>query len=154
MRALNTKYVLAKRVTPILEFLQSDAGLSVERASELVQQGAVWVKSKDAPMTSRPKRCTDINLMIQPDDFLRVHTNPKRFTEKLDGIDWGIRVLADFDDFVLINKPAGIPSHPTIDNLYQCVPSCLKPYVSMSQGPASLAVLHRLDVDTQGLMVS
>ena len=155
MRAAYTKHMHSKKTVPILQLIQQETGLSAARSTELIQQGAVWHRKASSPENSRAKRCVDTQALMLQDDYVRVHSNPKRFDEKLSKIDWSQKVISDHHDFVLINKPAGIPSTPLVDNLYQCVPECLKPHVLLYPDihKVDMSVLHRLDIDTQGMMI-
>lgn len=49
-----------------------------------------------------------------------MHRHPKRFPA-CGRADWARRVVAETPDFVVVNKPAGVPVPPTVDNLYECV---------------------------------
>lgn len=104
--------------------------------------------------------------------YLRVHCDPRTFS-LAQSTDWAERIVAATDDYVVVDKPAGVPSVPTIDNavenaLHQAglAVSKVSPFSppSASSSPSSArkalgaasAPLHavsRLDVCTSGLII-
>lgn len=113
-----------------------DGRLGKGKGEALVELGAVYVNRK---------RCQE-NIALVPRDMLRVHLVPRRFfTEKMD---WPSRIVADRADFLVLDKPAGIPVHPTCDNIRDSLLSQLESHLKIK-----LWVLHRLDISTSGLMM-
>lgn len=43
---------------------------------------------------------------------LRVHVHPKRFP--VERVDWRRAIVDETSDFVVVNKPRGVPVHPTV----------------------------------------
>ena len=153
---------------------------SEETAMDLIRFGSVYHKSASAH--TRLMREILPEKIITPGSYCRIHPNPLRYTQRVKEIDWKARVIEETDDFVVIDKPAGVHSCPAVDNLYECVPECLKSagihgyalgptlksksHISLSTEIADkmssmrpeemqpyLQVLHRLDIDTSGIMV-
>ncbi|KAK2079529.1 hypothetical protein QBZ16_001923 [Prototheca wickerhamii] len=81
-----------------------------------------------------PRRICDPGHTVSAGSYLRVHRHPKRFPA-CGRADWARRVVAETPDFVVVNKPAGVPVPPTVDNLYECV--------------ATQASLHWLKINTR-----
>lgn len=52
------------------------------------------------------------------------------------------------DDFVVVNKPPGVPTHETLDNLQHNARAALSAHLR-----TTLLVTHRLDTPTGGLLV-
>lgn len=77
--------------------------------------------------------------------YLRLHTKPRRFDIRLN---WKEKIIFSNDDFLIVNKPAGIPCHPTVDNIQENLISAL----SFELGQ-NVLITHRLDVGTSGLLV-
>jgi len=82
---------------------------------------------------------------VKPRDLIRVHLKPREF---LSGEGQSTRIIAEHDDFIVVDKPAGIPVHATCDNARDNVHKHLE-----TQLGVALAVCHRLDIGTEGLMV-
>lgn len=77
--------------------------------------------------------------------LFRVHTKPRRYF--IDH-DWKSRVVHEDTDFIVLNKPSGIPSHPSVDNVIEN---------SLTQTELALRtklyISHRLDTTTEGLII-
>lgn len=91
--------------------------------------------------------------------YVRVHLVPKRFHLFYD-VDWASRVVAQGDDFIVMDKPGGLPVPPTVDNAVENVLSgaacgalgashCEAARVAME----SLYVTTRIDHPTEGLVI-
>jgi 23S rRNA pseudouridine1911/1915/1917 synthase len=85
------------------------------------------------------------DLELEPGQVLRVHTRRKNYVT---GTELKKNIAADFQEFLVLDKPAGVPTHATLDN-----------YVDNAQFRLSLElgsevlVTHRLDIATQGLLI-
>jgi 23S rRNA-/tRNA-specific pseudouridylate synthase len=80
-------------------------GIPIEK---LIQLGAIYVKnSKDF----KPRRIfTDIDLVVG--DHIRIHPYPRRY--KIQNIDWKSTIVETNNDYIVINKPSGIPTNPMV----------------------------------------
>lgn len=109
-----------------------------------------------------------------PGSYLRVHCDPQTFPSAR-ATDWKERLVAVTEDYVVVDKPAGVPSVPTIDNavenaLHQTglvLASAYSPSHNNGGGdgeddyddqkllppPPLLHAASRLDVCTSGLIV-
>ena len=88
------------------------------------------------------------NREVKPGDYLRIHTDP-RFYPEADRIDWNDRIVERTEEFVILNKPSGVPSHSTSDNGVQ---NCL--YAMKLHLGVTCWLPHRLDTDTSGILVA
>ena len=82
---------------------------------------------------------------------LQVFTQPKRYYPEglpVQKFDWNRRILYQNPDFIVIEKPAGIPVHSTNDNLIENVQYQLSKALGLE-----LWVTHRLDTGVGGVMV-
>lgn len=86
------------------------------------------------------------NLMLEKGAYLRLHLKPKRYA--VDHIDWKTRVVAQTPDYVVIDKPAGVPTYATVDNLIENALAQTR----IATGKELLAT-QRLDVPVSGLLV-
>ena len=91
------------------------------------------------------KRCS-ANIMLSPRDALRVHLEPRRFD--ITEINFLSLLIANEPEYLVVNKPAGIPVHPTCDNSQENLLVQLE--MALKQ---KLWVVHRLDISTSGLMI-
>lgn len=124
------------------DFLLQKLEISNLRCDELLQLGCIYKNEKRL----RPDVKNEAkNITILPGDVLRVHQNPRRFNKKL--FQYPKCLILEHADFIIINKPSGLPVPPTVDNaqenLVQFLSECRK---------EQLHVTHRLDIATAGLM--
>ena len=101
----------------------------------LLNLGAIYVNNH--------RQNTD--LLIEASQAIRVHTKPRRFDCQLD---WSSRVVFESSSFVVLNKPSGIPSHPSVDNKIENALTQLGLALN-----TTLHITHRLDTLTEGLIV-
>lgn len=118
--------------TSVSSLLMAHANLLGLPALELLPLGAVYLNRRrvleDAPM--------------RKGDVLRVHPCPRRFPA------WQARLVHENDRFLVVDKPAGLPVHPTCDNARENLIAQLE-----GRWASSLWICHRLDIATQGLVV-
>src|SRR6185312_1406398 len=85
------------------------------------------------------------DVRLRPEQVLRVHTRPKRFH-------YPASLLAHLalveNEFLVLDKPAGLPTHPTLDNYLENAKTLLEQELGQP-----LYTTHRLDVPTQGLLI-
>lgn len=118
----------------LLDILMS-TGLTEPRAEELIWLGAVYVNEK---RELSPQRKT------AKDSVVRIHSAPRRFyTGELRS-----RILKEQDDYFVIDKPSGIPSHALVDNARENVIALLSKELG-----EKVFVTHRLDVETSGSLI-
>lgn len=113
-----------------------DALLIDENVAQfLLEIGAVYTNFK---------RVTS-DIEIFPQTILRVHQNPLRFEIEFS---WKDRLFFESPDFVIVDKPRGIPTHATLDNRVENLHYQLQQFLAHP-----LYVTHRLDILTGGLIV-
>ncbi|NBT59882.1 GNAT family N-acetyltransferase [bacterium] len=110
--------------------------MSEDRARDLFKLGAIYLNKKRAFEDEALPRGS----------YLRLHLHPKRFPSE--GIDWKSKLIKDSRDFIVINKPAGIPTHATVDNALE---NCLAQMRLVLGG--ELLVTQRLDTPVGGVLV-
>ncbi len=101
--------------------------------SFLINFGAVYVNNR---------RCNNPQTPVGPSDIVRVHVDPRRYP--VSKTDLEKRIIFENDHFAVVNKPAGLPMHPTLDNLHENL---------IASFGGRLLLTHRLDVPTSGLVV-
>ena len=115
-------------------------GVSRREARRLIEQGSVFIDGRRARVMSRP---------VLPGAEIRVETGAPR-TERTEPID----LLWEGDGLLAVNKPSGVPTEPTqqasAGTLLEQVRATL---VARGERPAFLAAVHRLDVETSGLVL-
>lgn len=124
-------------------------GLSRARAKALIEQGEVRVdgrRVKKSHALIAGERVT-VDRLPAPADF-HAASDP----------DLAIEVMYETDGYVLVDKPAGIPSHPLREGELHTLAGALVARYPEMRGVGyrkrEPGILHRLDTDTSGLMLA
>jgi 23S rRNA pseudouridine1911/1915/1917 synthase len=129
-------------VRTLTDFLLSRdySPLAITCSRELI---AEWLEYGSVYVDGRRQR-VDIPLII--DQVIRVHTRRKHY-----GTDFAPlrnRLVEDNEHFLVLDKPSGLPTHPTLDNYIENAKTLLERELQMP-----LFTTHRLDIPTQGLLI-
>ncbi len=116
--------------------VKSVLNLSDDVYNDLFNLGSIYVSHQ---------RLIDPNKTISVGELIRVHTKPRRY---FCGYDWKSLIVHENSDYLILNKPSGIPSHPSVDN--QIENSLTQTELATNQ---KLLISHRLDTTTEGLIV-
>ncbi|MBU0649297.1 RluA family pseudouridine synthase [Patescibacteria group bacterium] len=125
-------------------FLAAKLGMARARTQKMIKRGDVWVNDK----IKTP------HYAIKDDDQIRV-AKQKSGPEKT--VAPKIEIIFSNKDFIVLNKPAGLVTHPPHENYGQTTLTdilCKKFPEIKKVGQASRpGIVHRLDRDVSGLMV-
>lgn len=119
-----------------VDFDPLDLEVDAAQIEEWLHFGSVYVEG----------RRVRANCELSPDQIVRVHTRRKNYVSILP--DLTSRILHDHPDFLVLDKPSGLPTHATLDNFVENAA-----YLLQSQLGIPLFVTHRLDVATAGLLI-
>ncbi len=119
----------------LIEIIANALATAPTEVQALLNLGAIYMNNQRQNMNS----------LIEKNQMIRVHTKPRRYSC---AIDWRSLVIFENADFVILNKPSGIPSHPSVDNKIENALTQL----SLSLN-STLLITHRLDTLTSGLIV-
>lgn len=120
----------------VIDIIQSVLNLSDGIFIEIFTLGSIYVNGQ---------RLTDFSLVIKEGSLIRVHTKPRRY---FCDYDWSKFIIHENSDFLILNKPAGVPSHPSVDNIIENSLTQTEQAVDHK-----LFISHRLDTTTEGLIV-
>lgn len=132
---IRIRFLRAKQNGLLSAFLTSQLQEESERIEFLIRMGAIYVNFI---------RTTE-DQQIQSGDIIRCHTQPKRYMA------WTPKesqIVFENDHFIILNKPAGLPCQPGLDN---CIENVLA--ILSDKYKQQLFITHRLDIGTQGLML-
>lgn len=130
------KHLMTTRPGSLLDVLAECLTLPFEDLSYLLFLGAIYVQGQRVSQEFEVKLNT----------YIRVHTKPRRFP-KNDGL-WRERILFENKNFVAVNKPPGLPCHPSVDNIRENLLCYLQEDLK-----TEFFLTHRLDVPTSGILV-
>lgn len=129
------KHFLNPKSGSISEIVSSVLQIERDQALFLLGLGSIYIDNV---------RQTE-DVVTQNNKLFRVHTKPRRHPTDHP---WSELIVFEDSDFLVLNKPAGIPSHASVDNridnsLHQ---------VELARN-LKLLITHRLDTLTEGLIV-
>jgi 23S rRNA pseudouridine1911/1915/1917 synthase len=119
----------------VRSFIQAQ-GYSQEQADHFLFRGCVYVDGV------RIRK----NVDLKPDQILRLHTKPKSYSWEPGPLKE--RIVFDDPEFLVLDKPAGLPVHATLDNYVDNAKYQLERELRIP-----LFSTHRLDIPTQGLLI-
>ncbi len=86
-------------------------------------------------------------------DRLTVQITETRCSEKIPPVEIPLQIVYEDEDIIVINKPAGMPIHPSLNNYYNTMANALAWYYKEQEKPFIFRCCNRLDRDTSGLTV-
>lgn len=92
-----------------------------------------------------------MNHVLQPGEVLTIHILEKHSSEKIPPVDLPLDIVYEDEDLMVINKPAGMPIHPSMNNYYNSLANGLACYFKRQNCPFVFRCINRLDRDTSGL---
>lgn len=128
-------YFLSEKPNTLSDILNTKLSVELNDFNFLLNMGAIYVNNE---------RQTK-NKYIKENSQLRIHIKPRRFNCDFN---WRSLIIYENDFCLVLNKPHGIPCHPTVDNYLENSLTQL----SLTQ-KYPLFVTHRLDTLTSGLIV-
>lgn len=130
----------------VKHFTNPKSGLISEIIHELLQIDSATIQSllKLGAIYISNKRQLD-DVVVEENTLFRVHTKPRRHVTDYP---WNQLIVYEDSSFLVLNKPSGIPSHASVDNI---IDNSL--YQLELAGPRKLMITHRLDTLTEGLIV-
>ncbi len=125
--------------------LSERLAISRARARALILQGAVYLNRKRVRIASKELRT---GATIEIHGAIDAPA-PQKAWELSAG-----QILSEDGDWIAINKPAGVPTQPTLDKARGNLFEELKRFLSKRDGkPPYVGLHHRLDRDTSGVIV-
>lgn len=94
-----------------------------------------------------------LNDTLHTDDFLTIHIQENESSEKIPPIEHPLDIVYEDEDIIVINKPAGMPIHPSQNNYYNSLANALAYYYQQQGNEFIFRCTNRLDRDTSGLTV-
>ncbi len=135
-QSYGVKHLLSPKSGTLVEAIQAELDLEATQILKLIHFGSIYVDGT---------RCTE-NMQIKLGSYVRVHQNPRRFP--IENFDLRKTLLFENEDFLIVDKPAGLPVHPTVDNAEENLAFLLSQSLKIE-----VLVTHRLDVATSGLLI-
>lgn len=94
-----------------------------------------------------------LNQRISARDHILVHIQENESSEKIPPVELPLDIVYEDEDIIVINKPAGMPIHPSRNNYTNSMANALAWYYKEQDKPFIFRCTNRLDRDTSGLTV-
>ena len=86
-------------------------------------------------------------------DTLTVHIRETESSPNIPPVDLPLCIVYEDEDIIVVNKPAGMPVHPSLHNYRNSLANALMYYYQQQGKPFIFRCTNRLDRDTSGLTV-
>lgn len=94
-----------------------------------------------------------LNDKLHTDDILTIRIHENESSEKIPPVEHPLDIIYEDEDIIVINKPAGMPIHPSQNNYYNSLANALAWYYQQQGENFIFRCTNRLDRDTSGLTV-
>ena len=134
---------------------KEDAGLRIEQF--LKRRG---YSSKNLAAIKRMPKSVIVNgehfymrQELKEGDRLSIHIMETESSEKVPPTEIPLNIVYEDEDIIVINKPAHMPIHPSLNNYTNSLANALAWYYKKQNNPFVFRCCNRLDRDTSGLTV-
>lgn len=86
-------------------------------------------------------------------DHLQVRICETQSSEKIPPTNLPLDIIYEDEDILVLNKPAGMPIHPSLNNYTNSIANALAYYFQSQRKPFIFRCCNRLDRDTSGLTI-
>jgi 23S rRNA pseudouridine1911/1915/1917 synthase len=124
----------------LLSYLTQELGLSNGLIARLKSRGGIVLDNSPTWVKTKLQTGQQLELFWPQERTMRPSDIP-------------ISVVFENDDLVVLNKPTGLVTHPTLNNTSHTLANGLVSYYDQTNQPYNIHPLHRLDRDTSGLIV-
>ncbi len=94
-----------------------------------------------------------MNERLHSGDELTIHIRETESSEKILPVCLPLDILYEDEDLLAVNKPAGMPIHPSMNNYDNTLANALAYYFSRQNKPFIFRCTNRLDRDTSGVTI-
>ena len=94
-----------------------------------------------------------MNRKLQSGEILTVNISEDNSSEKIPPVKIDLDIVYEDEDIIVINKPAGLPIHPSLNHYEDSLANGLAYYYEAQDKPFIFRCANRLDKNTSGLTV-
>lgn len=94
-----------------------------------------------------------INRILKKDDRLTLCVKELESSKKIPPIDLPLSIIYEDEDILIVNKPANMPIHPSMNNYENTLGNAVAYYYMKKGEPFLYRCINRLDRDTTGLTI-
>ena len=94
-----------------------------------------------------------VTCRVKEGDNLCIHICEEESSEKIPPVELPFPVIYEDEDIVVVNKPANMPIHPSLNNYENTLGNAAAYYFAKQNKPFVFRCINRLDRDTTGLTI-
>lgn len=94
-----------------------------------------------------------LNYVLGTGNLLTVRIHDEECSEKILPVELPLDIVYEDEDLLVVNKPAGMPIHPSLNNYDNSLANALAWYFEKQGKPFVFRCINRLDRDTSGLTI-
>ncbi len=129
--------------TNIKEILKTQFQISDRLLLKLKKAQKIFVNKKNIPIWS----------VVNPEDFIEVYIDFEEDSSNILATKMNLDILYEDEAYLVINKPAGIPIHPSMDHYDDSLSNGVKYYFDSISFYKKIRPVNRLDKNTSGLVI-
>ena len=127
----------------VSSFLKSKGYSTQNRINLKKDPRSIWVNGV----------CVFQNTILQAGDELKVQIREQENSDGIVSVELPLDIVYEDEDLLVINKPAGMPIHPSLHNYDNSLGNALAWYFKKQGKPFVFRCINRLDRDTSGLTI-
>ena len=141
--------ILTKRINKdddfsnLKELLKAHFNISDRLLLKLKKNNKILVNGKIA----------NINSSLLPDDLVEVLLDFEEDNSNIVPVKMDLKILYEDDAFLIIDKPAGIPVHPSMDHFTDSLSNGVRYYFDSIKLKKKIRPVNRLDRNTSGIII-
>ena len=96
---------------------------------------------------------TFVNNLIQPNDIIQVYIDFEEDNSNIIATDMKLDILYEDDAYLIVNKPSGVPVHPSMEHYQDSLSNGIKSYFDKINLHKKIRPVNRIDKDTSGIVI-
>lgn len=125
------------------EVLKIQFQLSDRLLLKLKRAGKIFVNSVASPM----------HTLVKPNDHIEIVIDFQEDNSNIPATKMDLNILYEDDAYLVVDKPAGIPVHPSMDHYEDSLSSGIKYYFDSIGLHKKIRPVNRIDKDTSGIVI-
>lgn len=139
-----TYHITEQEACQTIEQFLRGKGYSSQCIKELKKQwGSILINAEPQYM----------KVALQAGETLTVQIKEEISSEKIPPVELPLDIIYEDEDLLVINKPADMPIHPSLNNYENSLANALAWYFAKQDKPFVFRCINRLDRDTSGLTI-
>ena len=98
-------------------------------------------------------KIANINYTLNPNDNVKIFIDFEEDNSNILPVNMNLQIIYEDDSYLIINKPAGFPIHPSMDHFEDSISNGVKYYFDKINLKKKIRPVNRLDKNTSGLVI-